>query len=162
MSEIRIDHSDLAALAYSILAEGHVLRFSAPGYSMFPFIRDGDIVEVQPLNNWHPRAMDIIVYAHPNGKVRVHRLDKVRQTDAGLRLYLRGDAPPFCGEWIESGQVLGRVAAVEHAERRVRMDSRLMRSMAWLWAAAMPFSAYILRLGIFFFHIVRRFSKGSS
>jgi hypothetical protein len=156
MSEIAINSRDLAELAAGILAAGHNLRFFAPGSSMVPFIRGGNVIEVRPWKNQPPRPMDILLYTSPDGRVVAHRVARVTQDISGVELTLRGDLPPFCEEQVDPGQVLGQVVAVEHAGRRTRLDSPAMRRLAWLWAASAPLSYFGLQFLVQCRNTVRR------
>lgn len=157
MPAIILDHQNLAALAQAILSDGHVIRFSAPGYSMFPFIRNGDIIEVNAWGERQPQLMDVVFCVRPSGKVMVHRLLRVVQNGLHNRLFICGDAPQCCGEWIDREQALGWVTFVEHAGQRLRLDSWWMRGMAWLWMTGKPLSGHVLRPGLLLIQGLRRF-----
>lgn len=114
---------------------------------MYPFIRPGQLIEVQPLERSGPRRLDILLYRRPGGRLAAHRLMSVQHGLSGDRLVLRGDAPPYGEESVSSGQALGRVTAVENAAgRRVSLDSALMRTLAWLWVHTSPLSYVVLRV----------------
>jgi hypothetical protein len=143
---IVIDHARLAELAAGILESGHNLRFSAPGSSMAPFIRPGDLIEVHPCFQPGPRPMDILLYQRPGGRVAAHRLVRRVQAASGSRLVMRGDVPPRQDETIEASQVLGRVTACEHNGRRWQLDSPWLRGLGRLWVLTLPVSYYTYRL----------------
>lgn len=153
---IVVDHARLAELASGILEAGYILRFSAPGSSMYPFIRPGDLIDVCSSHLQGSRVMDILLYLRPGGRVAAHRLIRVVQEDSDSKLVLRGDAPPYQDELIEARQVLGRVVAVEHAGQRLQLDSPLLRGLGRLWVATSPASYYIVRFFALFRRVVRR------
>jgi hypothetical protein len=102
----------------AVLARGMPLRFKARGFSMSPFIQDGDVLTVVPHPARRPRSGEVVAFYHPKtGKLVVHRVLARR---AGGYL-LRGDNTPEADGLIPAAHVLGRVARVERRGRRVRL-----------------------------------------
>lgn len=118
-----------------LLAEGHAVRFSAPGDSMYPTICDGDIITVAPVKTASVTTGDIILYRHKSG-VAAHRVVRIAKngrfhsghvspepqtTDQSLQSYyiLRGDAAVVFDDPVICGQVLGKVTLVERQGRRI-------------------------------------------
>ena len=92
----------------SLLSGGHPVRFRAPGWSMYPTIRDGDAITVVPLGRSPVRVGDVVLYRRGTAAI-AHRVIRVRP--AGF--VMRGDAAHTCDGPIEPAQVLGRVSAIE-------------------------------------------------
>lgn len=106
-------------LMRAVLARGQAFRFRAGGWSMTPFIRDGDVVTITPLGSGGPRLGDVVAYAGSNGeKLVVHRAAG-RQPGGTLMLgdNLRGQADGVIGE----DALLGRVSRVERNGKQVRL-----------------------------------------
>ena len=59
-----------------LLAEGHPVKFSAPGNSMYPTICDGDIITVAPIKTACVTTGKIILYRHKSG-VTAHRVIRI-------------------------------------------------------------------------------------
>lgn len=118
-----------------LLAEGHAVRFSAPGDSMYPTICDGDIITVAPVKTASVATGDIILYRHKSG-VAAHRVVRIAK-NGGSRSHqfspesqakdhspqscyiLRGDAAIVFDDPVLAAQVLGRVTLVERQGRRI-------------------------------------------
>ena len=64
LRELRLSGQDLRALLCAILAKGASFRFKARGFSMSPFIRDGDVVTVSPHQHAKLDPGDIAAFAH--------------------------------------------------------------------------------------------------
>ena len=118
-----------------LLAEGHFVRFSAPGDSMYPTICDGDIITVAPVKTAPVTAGDIILYRHKSG-VAAHRVVRIAKngrfhsghvspesqtTDQSLQscYILRGDAAVVFDDPVSAAQVLGKVTLVERQGRHI-------------------------------------------
>ncbi len=116
-SEIRRDSKLFRELSRSLLTKGISIRFIASGRSMFPAIRDGETVLVEPED---VRKGDVLLVDTEEG-LRVHRLQALR---AG-NLVTQGDS---CSEAeVSSAQAaLGRVSKV-FGIHRTRSPHRLAR-----------------------------------
>ena len=64
---ISLNRDEFAELALQILDDGNSLKFRAHGESMNPFIRNGDILEVQPVPGINT---DVVKFCCANWKVR--------------------------------------------------------------------------------------------
>jgi signal peptidase len=109
-----------------LLASGNTVRFTAPGGSMHPVIRHGDVLLVDPLDR-PARAGDILLYL-ACGRPVAHRLIATAPGKDGPALILKGDSAACPDLPVRSDQVLGRVVAVEREGRRIDLYS--------LWTAA--------------------------
>ncbi len=108
----------LGALLSDVIGKGVPFRFRAKGFSMSPFVKDGDILTVSPLAGREPRMGDVIAFRHPEtGRVAVHRVVGKR---AGTMI-LKGDNSPEGDGPLPSGTALGIVTTVERAGQRVRL-----------------------------------------
>ena len=64
----------LSALLGDVLARGVPFRFEARGYSMLPFIHDGDVVTISPLRGRRARWGEVVAFAGPARGPIVHRV----------------------------------------------------------------------------------------
>ena len=117
-------------LLRAVLDRGIPCRFRALGFSMHPFIRDGDVVTVSPKPGGEIRLGDVVAFCHPGtGKLMVHRV-LARQPGGYL---LRGDNAPAADGLIPPEKVLGPVTRVERKGRKVRLGrGPERRLLAWL------------------------------
>ncbi len=85
---------------------------------MFPFVRDGDMIRVSPLE--HPPGLgDVVAFVHPEtGRLVVHRIIARR----GPSYLLRGDSARGEVEGpVPPAGLLGRVTGVQRNDRAVRL-----------------------------------------
>jgi signal peptidase I len=112
-----------------LLCSGQGIRFRAPGRSMHPTIKEGEIITVQPVPPSAVKIGDIILYRFKGGVI-AHRVVRIERGDAGSRFILRGDASGICDEPVEPTQVLGKVLSVERNGRIIdlyRHRARIFR-----------------------------------
>jgi hypothetical protein len=128
-----------------LLAGGQSVRFRAEGWSMYPAIRDGEMVEITPADVAQIRRGDVLLCRLGAGSV-AHRVLRIQRRGAAvIEIVLRGDAAFAADAPIGPGDVLGRVVAVTRGGRPYRLDGfggRLIGSLtarAWRakrWLAA--------------------------
>jgi SOS-response transcriptional repressor LexA len=108
----------LVELLRAVLERGEPFRFEAPGFSMSPFIQDGDLITVAPLSGASPGRGDVVAFLRPgSGKLIVHRVVGKR----GNAFLIRGDNAEESDDLVPAENVLGRVTKVERNGRRVRL-----------------------------------------
>lgn len=97
----------------ALLAEGKTIRIKAHGYSMYPSIKPGSLIIIEPLRQkGNPVPGEIIAIKRENGMI-VHRLVKVIIKD-GARTYIaRGDSNAYADAPITIDRIPGRVVKAE-------------------------------------------------
>lgn len=126
MMELNLDGQGFENLARELLGNGRKLRFQARGNSMWPLIRSGDWLDVQPVPGESLRRGDILLCSPEPGKLVAHRLVKIQAGTAGKIYHTRGDAARRPGETLSARDVLGLVVAIRRQGRVIRADS-----LAW-------------------------------
>lgn len=107
--EIALSSAALIALLSAVHEKGADFRFRAKGTSMYPTIREGDIITVSPLGELRPGAYEVVAFRHPgNGKLVVHRIIE-RSPDSFLA---KGDNSEPDGT-IPLSHLLGVITKVE-------------------------------------------------
>jgi len=110
-----------AGLMAAVLDKNVPFRFAAPGFSMSPFIRDGDMITMVP---GRFRSGDVVAFVNPcRGKLTVHRI--VHVSRAGY--LLKGDNTPETDGRLPRSNIIGRVVRVEHQGRQVRLGLGMER-----------------------------------
>lgn len=109
--ELSLSGEALLELMRAVLARSVPFRFRARGWSMDPFIRDGDVITISPLRGVLPRVGEVVAFAWSGTpSVVVHRVVGRRGTGS----LIRGDGVPEYADGIIPPQnVLGRVTRVE-------------------------------------------------
>jgi signal peptidase I len=138
MSIIDLNHPQFLAIAREILVSGHSLQFRARGGSMRPLIRDGDLLEIAPLQPNQLSRGDILLYQHSSSQLLVHRLVGIEKTGQQTRLLMQGDAVVHTDGWSTSEQVLGRVVSIHRANRKISLKQPSQRWLAAALAHLLP------------------------
>lgn len=138
---------DFAEVSRQVLNKGACLHFQAKGCSMSPVIRDGDILNVYPLNGTKVRLGDVIFYENQSKQLTVHRVIKrVFNTDSKV-LVVKGDSNIDRGEEVTLKQILGRVEAIERDGCRIILGRGWGRLTGVLYARISPFFKYFRLIG---------------
>lgn len=109
-AEIVLSDAALLVLITAVHERGADFRFRAPGTSMYPTIRDGDIITLSPLNGVKLECGDIIAFRHPDtGKLVVHRIITVHPD----RFEAKGDNAVDSDGLTPVSSVVGLITRVE-------------------------------------------------
>jgi signal peptidase I len=112
-----------------LLAEGKSIRMKASGYSMYPSIKPGALLLIEPLSiKGRPVPGEIVAIKRENGLV-VHRITK-RVTKNGLTWYIaRGDSNPRADHPVTIDSIAGRIIKAEPTgENPVPADIRINKN----------------------------------
>lgn len=101
---------DGSAVIVELLTHGHGVRFPAAGDSMYPLIRDGDVLHVTPVDVASVRRGEVVLVTAPRG-LTAHRVVRVD----GDTVHTRGDHAAGDDHPAGPANVVGRVAFVERA-----------------------------------------------
>ncbi len=104
-SEVRSDSRLFRTLSRSLLQEGIRVRFRAQGRSMFPAIKDGEVIELEPAST--AVAGDVLLIESAKG-LRVHRVINVSDGE----VVTRGDSCIEDDTISSTAAILGRVTRV--------------------------------------------------
>ena len=120
---VKTNEAEFLELSQELLNRGKSVRFRAHGRSMHPFIKDGDILIVEPLNGTLAKTGDIIFYRRPSAEIIAHRLIKIETRNDKSVLITKGDSLKHYDTPIPAGQVLGRVVRVEGRKRQLSLNN---------------------------------------
>jgi len=135
---------DLLELSKDIFRRGKSIRFQARGWSMRPFIRDGDFIVVSPIENFSIKTGDVVFCITTENKVIVHRVIRKHEKDKDNRIimFIKGDAAFSSPEKVEMQNVLGKVVEVERNGQKKRLDTKFYQIKGLLFAGISPFSQW--------------------
>jgi hypothetical protein len=139
-------HPSATALAAQLLADGTSVLLPARGHSMLPFVREGDILTIEAMNNASPQLDDIVFYRSPHGSPMVHRVTAIRHDLEADFILIRGDASTGVPDCVEPRHVLGRVVALTRNGQTLGANSLHRRIAARLWRGLFPLRWLLNRL----------------
>jgi hypothetical protein len=109
----------LKELLIDVLNKGAAFRFMAKGFSMSPFIKDGDVVTVFPMSNHMPHLGDAVVFISSDTEALIiHRV--VGKSD-NSHFLIKGDNLPTLEHIVPKTHILGYVKRVERGGRTVAL-----------------------------------------
>jgi signal peptidase I len=114
-----------------VLGNGFCIRVKGRGMSMYPMIRTGDILLVEPEKPDGFSAGDIIFFKPISGIYVVHRLMK---KDGSATLITKGDNLNYYDAAISVKQVLGRVVRIDSRGKCLSLKGKSCRMFGWLLA----------------------------
>ena len=126
--------SSVKDMGSSLLSEGKTIRIKAHGYSMYPSIKPGSIIIIEPLNQKkNPVPGEIVAIKRENGLI-VHRLIKIVIKD-GVRTYIaRGDSNAYADAPITIDRISGRVVRTESSgENPEPADIRINKKPRYIY-----------------------------
>jgi signal peptidase I len=119
-----------AEVCTDLLKQGFSVTFRAPGWSMHPTIRDGEIITAEPVAPGRLKWGEIALY-RVGEALLAHRVVGLRRRDGCPQLLVRGDAPGAQDEGVTAGQILGRVVCTVRGHKSLRLSTATARIL-WL------------------------------
>jgi hypothetical protein len=96
---------------------------------MQPLIRDGDIVQVEPLGDRLPRVGDVVLCSDRPERVLVHRVMRRQFNPDGNRYLVQGDQVVQPDGWFLQDQVFGRIVMIERNNTCIDMHGLAMTTL---------------------------------
>jgi signal peptidase I len=97
----------------TLLSEGKTIRIKAHGYSMYPCIKPGSLILIEPLNvRGLPHEGEIISIKRENGLI-VHRLSKITNKNGSVSYIARGDSNAYADNPVKIDRIAGRIIRAE-------------------------------------------------
>ena len=126
MNSSRTSHSIIKNIGLTLLSEGKTIRIKAHGYSMYPSIKPGSLILIEPLNvKGPPRPGEIIAIRRETGLV-VHRLSKIIRGNGTTTYIARGDSNAYPDNPVKLDKIAGRITGAESTgENPVPADIRI-------------------------------------
>ena len=121
---LSIAGKDLVEILRDVLTKGVPFRLQAPGFSMSPFIKDGDTLTVTPLPDGSPQIGDVVAFTRPGAeRLVIHRV--VRKKNGCF--VIKGDNAPDTDGLIPGTNILGCVKKVERRGKKILFGLGLER-----------------------------------
>jgi ribosomal protein S18 acetylase RimI-like enzyme len=135
---------DFEQLSKEILVEkGLCLRFQAKGWSMFPAIREGDILNIEPVKDKEISLGEVIFYQASAERIAAHRVIKKFFRQEKLILVAKGDSHTGRGEEVILEDVLGKVKLIERNGRKINLNRDIHK---WIGIFSAQVSPLMMRL----------------
>lgn len=107
--EISLSNQVITELLKVTLERRLPFRFKVKGFSMTPFIKDGDVVTIYPLSNATVTLGMCVAFISESGRLAIHRIIGRR---AGLYI-IKGDNSSMIDGYFTQENILGYVSVIE-------------------------------------------------
>jgi signal peptidase I len=126
MNNWRNNRSIVKDIGLTLLSEGKTIRIKAHGYSMYPCIKPGSLILIEPINiKGLPRPGEIIAIRRESGLI-VHRLSKTVNKNSVTFYIARGDSNAYADNPVKIDKIAGRIVRAETTgENPVPADIRI-------------------------------------
>lgn len=124
MNKDRNNHIVIKNIGFSLLAEGKTLKVRADGYSMYPSVKPGAVIFIEPLapeTNLVPG--EIIAWKRESGFV-VHRLSRILKTNDNISYITRGDSCASEDPPVNRELIAGKVVRVENGSGIIKTSGK--------------------------------------
>ncbi len=132
--------SELMPMIRASLEGGQNVRMTVNGASMLPFIRDGDVVDLEPIHS-PPAKGDVVLVHCGHERYMLHRVVRVD----GEAFFLRGDAQRHFEGPFTVRDALGRVTLFYHRGRGHAVDRGVWRLAGLVWTCYHPLGIWLFR-----------------
>jgi hypothetical protein len=136
---------DLMPVVRAALERGQRVQMTVTGTSMWPFLRNEDVVELEPARALQLGDM-VLVQADPPWAPERYVLHRIIRMQGSGAFVLRGDAQPNCEGPFAPDAALGVVTTVWRRDRVHHLDRGLWRLAGITWARTSPLGPLLLRL----------------
>lgn len=137
------------------LERGQRVRMTVTGGSMLPFLRDSDVVELEPATK--SRLGDLVlVQTDSSGATERYVLHRIVRWVGGAAFLIRGDAQSHCEGPFTPDTVLGRVTTAWRNGRPRPLDRGLWRVAGLAWAWTSPLGLLLLQFALPSWQLGRR------
>jgi signal peptidase I len=126
MSNLRKNQNIVKNIGLTLLSEGKTIRIKAHGYSMYPCIKPGSLILIEPIKlKGIPVLGEIIAIKRENGLI-VHRLTKIVNKNGVTSFIARGDSNAYADNPVKMDKIAGRIVRAETTgENTVPADIRI-------------------------------------
>jgi signal peptidase I len=134
------------SLRKEAILNGHSVKTIASGTSMFPFLRKGDLLTIEPLSMDKIKRGDVVVFECEE-KWIAHRVIKIHSNDGLAEFTTRGDARVSNDPPVRKENYIGIVSYLERNNKYISLTSfRKKTSTQFLLLGGKPLSFFLNHL----------------
>ena len=116
-----------SSLRKQLIESNHSVKIVASGYSMFPFMRNGDIQTISPVPIEEIQIGDVAVFERNNDWIS-HRVIDIRKTNNETTLILRGDTCIQIDPLVTKENYVGKTVEFERGAKTINLNNRKIAS----------------------------------
>ena len=127
---------EATSLRKQLIENNHAVKIVASGYSMFPFMRNGDIQTISPIPMEEIQIGDVAVFERNNDWIS-HRVIEIRKTNNETILILRGDTCIQIDPLVTKENYIGKTVAFERVGKVYEIGSFKRKNKRIVWLGAL-------------------------
>ena len=155
---LRLSALALTDLLKGVMEKGKPFRFQATGFSMSPFIKNGDLVTLSTLNRSAPCLGDVVGFTPPESdKLIIHRVVGKR----GSSFYIKGDSLSEIDLLLPQERIVAKVTRVDRNGKRIHLGLGPERRLIALLSRLGVLVPIVLSLWKISFHLGKRTRPGN-
>jgi signal peptidase I len=133
MNNMDITHTVMKEIGLMLLSEGKTIKVKAEGVSMYPVIKPGSIIYIEPFNSGSfPMPGEIVAWKREMTFV-VHRLARIIIKNNQSYFITRGDSCVYEDQPVTTDQLAGRIVRVDTLKGEVKGKDQLARKSKYLF-----------------------------
>ena len=114
---------DAISLRKKLIENNHSVKIVASGYSMFPFMRNGDVQTISPVPIEEIKVGDVAVFERDNDWIS-HRVIAIRNPNNETTLILRGDTCIQIDPLVTNANYIGKTVGFERGTQTINLNDR--------------------------------------
>lgn len=114
---------EATSLRKQLIENNHAVKIVASGYSMFPFMRPGDVQTISPVPIEEIKVGDVAVFERDTDWIS-HRVIDIRNTNNGTTLILRGDTCIQIDPLVTTANYIGKTVGFERGAQTINLNDR--------------------------------------
>ena len=142
----------LLVMSEQLLRSGQSIRVQVGGNSMFPYIKKGEVIEIQPITIEKIKIGDVVVFHH-TGKLIAHRVLKIKPDS----LLTKGDSRSKFDPPVLAKNLLGKVMTIKTKSRKIDLNTKFRKKVHFLLAKISPFSFLLFEPARFVWHLLKKY-----
>lgn len=113
MKNNKLNHEMVKDIGLTLLSEGKTIRIKAHGYSMYPAIKPGSLILIEPLIlKGIPVLGEIVAVRREKGLI-VHRVTGILDKNGSKWFVMRGDSNAIADNPVKIEMIAGRIIRAE-------------------------------------------------
>jgi len=117
--------------SYCINKSQDTVFIETAGFSMWPFVKQGEKLIIKKFPIEDLKIGDLILYQRNNQKV-CHRLIKKKEINGRYLIFVRGDNSTVSAELITEQMFLGKAISILRKGKMINLTSSKQRLINWL------------------------------
>ena len=138
---------EATSLRKQLIENNHAVKIVASGYSMFPFMRNGDVQTISPVPIEEIKVGDVAVFERDNDWIS-HRVIAIQNTNNEITLILRGDTCIQLDPMVTKANYIGKTVAFERKGKTRLLHSKKYKVISKvILFLGIPYSASFYYMG---------------